>query len=55
MTETDQINHFADDLDNLVDRYRNEYDISYAAIVGTLHMKAHLLCDEASDRSEELE
>lgn len=54
MTEKEQINHFADDLDNLVERYRSEYDISYASIVGSLSMKAFLLAQEASDLSDGL-
>jgi len=53
MTEKEQTDHFADDLDKLVDRYRSEYEITYASIVGVLQMKSHLLCEEASDRSDE--
>lgn len=48
-----QIQHFSDDLDRLIDRYREEYDLSYAAVVGSLHMKIHLLCSEAEEREEE--
>jgi len=47
MNEKEQIQAFADDLDRLVDRYRGEFDLSYASVVGTLNMKAHLLCSEA--------
>lgn len=53
MSEKEQIDHFSNDLDRLVERYRNEYDISYAAVVGTLQMKIHLLCDEASESEDE--
>ncbi len=52
MSEQEQIFHFGDELDKLVNRFRAEYDISYAAIVGTLFMKAQLLCGEAEDRDE---
>jgi hypothetical protein len=54
MNEQQQTFHFGDELDKLVERFRQEYDLSYAAIVGTLHMKAHLLCGEAIDRDDEL-
>ena len=50
MTVNQQIFHFADELDNLVDRFRTEWDLPYAAIVGTLNMKAHLIMTEASER-----
>lgn len=50
MTEQEQIFHFGDELDRLVNRFRSEYEISYAAIVGVLFMKAHLLCGEAGNQ-----
>jgi len=43
MDEKEQIDNFADDLDRLVNRYRIEYDLNYAAVVGVLAMKMHLL------------
>lgn len=54
MTDQEQIQRFADDLDNLVDRYRKEYEISMAGVVGTLQMKIWLLCLEAKDRDDEV-
>lgn len=53
MDANEQIKHFANELDNLVDRYRIEYDLSYAAVVGALAMKQHLLCGEAEERHNE--
>lgn len=53
MPHDEQVKQFADELDRLVERYRDEYDLTYAAVVGTLHMKAYLLCGEAGERSEE--
>ena len=53
MTDKEQITHFANDIDNLVDRYRSEYDMTYAAIVGVLQMKSHLLIVEASERDDD--
>lgn len=53
MTDKEQTEAFADDLDKLVERYRQEFDISYAQVVGTLIMKSHLLCNEADERHGE--
>lgn len=55
MTEKEQIDHFANDVDALVERYRKEYDISYAAVVGVLEMKKWLLCHETKERADERE
>lgn len=54
MSEKDQIEHFANEVDNLVERCRKEYEMSYAAVVGVLQMKIHLLCAEASERGDEV-
>ena len=44
MDQGDQIEAFSSELDALVDRYGSEFDLSMAAAVGVLHMKAHALC-----------
>lgn len=49
MEETEKIDAFASDLDRLVERYRKEFCITYAAVVGTLHIKASLLCNELEE------
>ena len=54
MTDREQIDHFANDLDALVERYSHEYDMTYAAVLGILQMKIHSLCQEAAARAEEL-
>ena len=54
MSEKEQIDHFANELDKLVQRFRSEYEISYAAAVGVLYMKIHLLCAEASEKGDEV-
>lgn len=54
MTDKEQMDHFANDIDALVERYRTEYEITYAAVVGVLQMKIHLVCDEASERGDEV-
>lgn len=51
MTEGEQTTHFANDIDRLVDRYRQEYSISYISLIGVLYAKATLLTNEACDRS----
>lgn len=53
MNPQDQTFAFGDDLDKLVERYRSEFDITYAQIVGVLFMKAHLMCREAEGQEEE--
>jgi hypothetical protein len=54
MSDKEQIDHFANDLDALVKRYSEEYDIPYASVVGVLQMKAWLLCADADVRSDEV-
>jgi len=46
-----QTSAFADDLDCLIERYRQEFDVTYASVVGVLFMKAHLLCQEAENEN----
>lgn len=54
MDHCEQIFAFADELDNLVDRYREEWDLPIASVVGCLFCKAQLLVQEAADRQDEL-
>jgi hypothetical protein len=42
-TGSDQVEQFGNDLDRLVNRYAQEYDLPVAAIVGVLHFKIHAL------------
>ena len=53
MSEREQIQHFADELDKLVDRYREEYELSFASVVGTLSFKAFNLMQEAQREGED--
>lgn len=53
MDTNEQTDAFANELDALVDRFRSEFDLTYAVVVGVLHMKAHLLCVEAAKEAEE--
>jgi len=54
VTEKEQIDNFGNELDALIERFRNEYEISYASMVGALEMKIHLLCAEAFKRGDEV-
>lgn len=42
-----QIDHFSNDLDRLIERYREEYDLTYGEMVGALQFRAFLLMQEA--------
>lgn len=55
MDDKEQIQAFADDVDKLVERYRQEFDMTYAAVIGTLQMKVHLMCVEAGSRDDEVD
>jgi hypothetical protein len=50
----EQVEHLSNELDRLIDRFRDEYDISFAAVVGVLYAKAFLLCQEAQNRKDEI-
>jgi len=47
------VDHFADELDRLVQRFRFEYSLSYAEAVGCLMMRAHTLMVEADELAQE--
>jgi hypothetical protein len=54
MKEQDQIGHFNDDLQRLLDKYSAEFDISLASQVGTLVCKAYeLLLNSYKDEDED--
>ncbi len=53
MTERQQIMAFADDLDKLVARYEQEFELSMASAVGALMFKAHAIMTNAMDGDSE--
>jgi hypothetical protein len=55
MTPATQLQHFCNDLDNLIDRYASEFDLNYASIIGALQIKSHLLCQEAQNNNSDIE
>lgn len=52
MDRAESVRRLADEIDRLIDYFRDEYDITYAAAVGVLFMKAHLLANEATVADE---
>jgi hypothetical protein len=49
-----QVQQFSDELDKMIDRFREEYDLSYAAIVGALQFKQFcLMCECQNVKSED--
>lgn len=55
MPRDPQIDQLANDIDALINRYRLEYDLTYAAVVGVLQMRIWLLCNEADGREGEVQ
>ena len=49
MSEKEQIEHLDQELIRLIERFRKEYNLSYASVIGTLHLRAHILAQEAID------
>ena len=53
MDEKTQISCFDDDLDRLLTRYSDEFDMSLAAMIGTLQVKIHELVANSIDQDDE--
>lgn len=53
MTDREQIQAFADDLDRLADRYRDEFEISMAGVIGALEFKQFTLMQEAQRQADD--
>lgn len=51
MTAHEQTSAFAKDIDKLVHRYREEFDLNYASAIGVLFMKAHALSEESAEEA----
>ena len=47
MTQADQPEAFAADLEQLMLRYFLEFDLTYASMIGVLHIATHSLADQA--------
>lgn len=55
MNESQQVDHLANEIDRIIARFRAEYDMTYAAVIGVLEMKKAALCQEAVDVAEDQE
>lgn len=53
MTPNEQIDAFSIDIGKVIDRYRREFDLSYAAAVGTLMIHVHRLMNEGQRSLED--
>ena len=53
MDQSEQAAHFATELEKLVDRYRDEYDLLYPTIIGMLEIQSHMLMVEALGDDED--
>lgn len=53
MSHVDQIEHLENDLDRIIERYRSEYDMTFAAMIGVFQLKVHQLSVEAYEEPEE--
>lgn len=47
MTEQERVRHFSEDLDSLIERYRQEYDIMLTSVVGVLTLQVHYLLSDS--------
>lgn len=47
MSHVEQIEHLENDLDNIIERYRKEYEMTYAAMIGVFMLKVYQLSEEA--------
>ncbi len=52
MSENEQIDRFAGEIASVVDRYRKEFDLSYASAIGVLQLQQAELCNEALKDNE---
>ena len=53
MDEKTQIGCFQTDLNRLVERYGDEFELSLASMIGTLQIKIHELVANAIDQNDE--
>lgn len=47
MSREEQQNAFGDALDRLIERFRDEFELTYADVTGVLSLKLHFMCQEA--------
>ena len=47
------VTHFIEDLDSLIDRYRAEYNITYAEVIGAMECLKFNLLREAHSKNDD--
>jgi len=52
MDHKEQTAAFEAELRNLIDRFRSEFDLTYAAVIGTLTLAVHTLAVEANQQNQ---
>jgi hypothetical protein len=55
MTEREQVEAFSDDLEKLIYRYRDEFDLTVAGIIGVLECAKLEVWDGSKDGDMEIE
>lgn len=53
MTDREQTKAFASDLGALIDRYRQEFDITHGQVIGVLQIVVHAIIAEALETEDE--
>lgn len=53
MERDTQIDAFENEIEKVIARFRQEYQIPYASLIGVLQLKQYELCKEAWDAGEE--
>jgi hypothetical protein len=49
MKHTDQITAFAAEIDRVVERFRDEFEIPVVSVIGVFQLKQHLLLKELAE------
>lgn len=52
MSSNEQIEHLTNDLEKVIRRYRSEYNLSYASVVGVIEILKLAIVQEAFDDEE---
>jgi len=53
MKHEDRLEHLGNQLDSLIERFRLEYDVTFAELISVLEMKKFFLCMEVSDEVDD--
>lgn len=53
MDHFEQAEHMGREIDKVIDRIKNEYDMSYEQVIGVLQLKVAEICSEAMDAARD--